>query len=42
MTRKLAVVTTFSAAGFDQYAHRMIDTWLKHWPSDVTLFVYPD
>jgi hypothetical protein len=42
MTRKLAVVTTFSVAGFDQYAHRMIDTWLKHWPSDVTLFVYPD
>lgn len=42
MGRKVAVVTTFSKAGFEQYAERMIETWAKHWPQDVDLFVYPD
>jgi hypothetical protein len=42
MTDKLAVVTTFSKAGFDQYARRMVETWLAHWPEAVDLCVYPD
>ena len=42
MKRKLAVVTTFSKAGFDQYARRMIDTWLAKWPASVDLILYPD
>jgi len=42
MTRKIAVVTTFSEAGWGQYAERMILSWLEYWPSDVDLIVYPD
>lgn len=36
------VVTTFSIDGYELYGHRMIETWLKHWPSDATLVVYTE
>jgi len=40
--RKTAVVTTFSRAGYDLYAQRMMASWSKHWPAGVDLYVYPD
>lgn len=40
--RKVAVVTTFSKAGFEQYGKRMINSFLQHWPDQVDLYVYPD
>ena len=36
------VVTTFNLSGYQQYASRMIDTWLENWPSSVTLCVYAE
>lgn len=39
---KIAVVSTFHKAGYDQYAKRMIKTFLENWPKDVTLYVYPE
>jgi len=39
---KKAVVTTFHKKGYDKYAKKMIQTFLKTWPSDVTLYVYPE
>jgi hypothetical protein len=38
---KKAVVTTFHKEGYDKYARRMIRTFLESWPSDITLYVYP-
>lgn len=35
-----AVVTTFHSQGYDQYASRMIDTFLANWPRDITLYAY--
>lgn len=40
--RRIAVITTFSDAGYRQYAKRMIDTWVANWPKHVTLVLYPD
>lgn len=40
--RKIAVVTTFSKAGWDAYARRMVESWADHWPTGVDLFLYPD
>ena len=40
--RKTAVVTTFSRAGWDLYAERMVLSWVKHWPQGVDLYLYPD
>lgn len=42
MTRKFSVVTTFHSNGYDQYAKRLIQTFLQNWPQDVTLMVYPE
>ena len=39
---KYAVVTTFHEAGLKQYGQRMIDTFDKNWPSEVTLHLYPE
>jgi len=39
---KIAVVSTFHKKGYDQYARKMIQTFIKTWPSDVTLYVYPE
>jgi hypothetical protein len=42
MSRKFAVVTTFHEKGLKSYGQRMIDTFLKNWPSEVILHVYPE
>lgn len=39
---KKAVVTTFHKKGYDKYGKRMIQTFLKTWPSDITLYVYAE
>lgn len=39
---KISVVTTFHQAGYETYGRRMIETFLKNWPSDVTLYVYAE
>jgi hypothetical protein len=39
---KIAVVTTFHEQGLKQYGQRMIDTFFKNWPADVTLHLYPE
>lgn len=39
---KIAVVTTFHKAGLDQYAQKMIDTFIENWPKAVTLYVYAE
>lgn len=40
--KKIAVVTTFHANGLTQYAQRMIDSFSANWPSNITLYVYPE
>jgi len=40
--RKLAVVTTFSKAGYEQYAHRMIASFERLWPSEIDLHIFAD
>jgi hypothetical protein len=39
---KIAVVTTFNESGLKKYAQRMIDTFCKNWPEDITLHIYPE
>ena len=39
---KIAVVTTFHEAGLKSYAQNMIDSYLKNWPAEVTLHLYPE
>lgn len=39
---KISVVTTFHRAGYEKYGRRMIETFLKNWPSDITLYVYAE
>lgn len=39
---KYTVITTFSDSGYKQYGQRMIQTFLKHWPAEVTLVVYAE
>jgi hypothetical protein len=39
---KIAVVTTFHAAGLKTYGQRMIDTFLQNWPKEITLHLYPE
>lgn len=39
---KIEVVTTFHKAGLDTYAQRMIDTFVKNWPKEVMLNIYPE
>lgn len=38
----VVVVTTFNAAGYEQYARRSIKTFLKHWPGNVRMVAYVD
>lgn len=42
MKRKLAVVTTFSKEGWNQYANRMVPSFLRYWDKSVDLYIYPD
>ena len=39
---KYTVITTFNQRGYNQYASRMIDTWLTNWPNSVQLKVYAE
>lgn len=39
---RYTVVTTFNAAGYENYARRMIQTWLATWPSTVELWAYAE
>lgn len=39
---KYAVVTTFHAKGYEQYAQKFIKTFLETWPSEVTLYAYTE
>lgn len=39
---KYAVVTTFHAKGYEQYAQKFIQTFLTNWPTEVTLYVYAE
>ena len=39
---KYTVITTFNATGYKQYGQRMIQTFLKTWPQEVTLVVYAE
>lgn len=36
------VVTTFSIDGYELYGKKMIDTWLKYWPNNISLTVYTE
>lgn len=38
----ISVVTTFNQSGYDQYGHRMIQSFLQHWPKEVKLYVYAE
>jgi hypothetical protein len=37
---KYSVVTTFHKRGYEIYGKRMIETFLKTWPKEITLYVY--
>jgi hypothetical protein len=39
---RYCVVTTFNAAGYEKYGHRMIQTFLQNWPAEVDLIVYAE
>lgn len=39
---KIAVVTTFHAKGYNQYAQKFIQTFTKTWPQSVTLYAYTE
>lgn len=38
----ITVVTTFHRAGYEKYGQRMIQTFLKNWPSNIILVVYAE
>jgi len=37
---KYSVITTFHREGYDLYAKKMIQSFDKHWPKDINLYVY--
>jgi len=39
---KYAVVTTFNAKGYEQYAKKFLNTFIENWPKQVQLFVYTE
>ncbi len=39
---KYAVVTTFHAKGYEQYAQKFIKTFTQQWPTTVNLYVYTE
>ena len=39
---KYTVISTFNETGYKQYGQRMIQTFLKTWPQEVTLVVYAE
>ena len=38
--RRFAVVTTCHAGGYRDYGQIMVETYLKHWPAEVSLMLY--
>ena len=38
----MKVITTFSVDGYELYGKKMINAWLKFWPSNTTLTVYTE
>jgi len=36
------VVTTFNKNGYDLYGKRMVESFLKNWPSEINLYVYAE
>lgn len=38
----ISVVTTFHKAGLDNYAQNMIDSFIKNWPKEITLYAYAE
>jgi hypothetical protein len=36
----MLAVTTIHEQGWREYGHRMVETFLKHWPDDVSLMLY--
>ena len=36
----VAVVTSFSPDGYELYGRKMLQTFARHWPADVKLYVY--
>ena len=39
---KYTVVTTFNKKGYDLYGKRMINSFIRNWPSEITLYVYAE
>lgn len=39
---KYTVISTFNEAGYKQYGQRMIQTFLKTWPQEVSLVIYAE
>ncbi len=39
---KHCVITTFHPAGYEAYGKRCISSFLKYWPQDVPLIIYPE
>jgi hypothetical protein len=40
--RKISVVTTFHKPGLEKYGQRMIDSFVKNWPKEISLYVYAE
>ena len=38
--KSISVITTFNQSGLEQYGQRMIDTFDRHWPQEIKLYVY--
>jgi len=39
---KIAVSTTFSSKGYNEYAYKVIESFIKYWPKTVDLYAYYD
>lgn len=39
---KYSVITTFNEDGLHKYGQRMIDSYIKNWPKEIILNVYPE
>lgn len=39
---KITATTTFSLNGYNEYAHKLIETFVEFWPSSVHLYAYYD
>jgi len=39
---KISVVTTFNQSGYEKYGRNMINSFIKNWPEEVTLYAYSE